>query len=149
MMKANELMTGALVYFNCFDGSKIVVRVTGCKDGIVYGDSKNGSHWCNIEKIEPIPLTPEVLARMGFTIEEVPKYDDTYTEDEYTAKIKCVDSRKCEVKIEYNTYWKKLRGFNHDPHNRLEFTSIETHVEYVHELQYILIVLKVYKELEV
>jgi|GEM_PF-3875313 hypothetical protein len=57
-MKENELMTGAFVYFNCFDGSKIVVRVTGFKDGIVYGDSKNGSHWCNIDKVEPIQLDP-------------------------------------------------------------------------------------------
>ena len=136
-MKANELMIGAFVYFNCFDGSKIVVRVNGFKDGIVYGDSKKGSNWCNIGKVEPIPLTPEVLARMGFTIEEVPKYDDTYTEYEYTATIKCVDSRKCEVEIEYNTYWKKLRAFNYDPHNRLGFTSIETQVEYVHELQHV------------
>ena len=67
MMKANELMTGAFVYFNCFDGSKIVVRVTGFKDGIVYGDSKKGSHWCNIEKVEPIPLTPEIVEKNGFT----------------------------------------------------------------------------------
>ena len=148
-MKANELMIGAFVYFNCFDGSKIVVRVTGFKDGIVYGESKMSSHWCNIEKVEPIPLTPEVLARMDCTIEEVPKYDDTYTEDEYTATIKCVDNKKCEVKIEYNTYWKNLRAFNYDPHNRLGFTSIETQVEYVHELQYIFTMLKVYKDLEV
>lgn len=148
-MKANELMIGAFVYFNCFDGSKIVVRVTGFKDGIVYGESKKSSHWCNIEKVEPIPLTPEVLARMGCTIEEVPKYDDTYTEDEYTATIKCVDNKKCEVKIEYNTYWKNLRAFNYDPHNRFGFTSIETQVEYVHELQYIFTMLKVYKDLEV
>ena len=137
------------MYFNCFDGSKIVVRVTGFKDGIVYGESKKSSHWCNIEKVEPIPLTPEVLARMGCTIEEVPKYDDIYTEDEYTATIKCVDNKKCEVKIEYNTYWKNLRAFNYDPHNRLGFTSIETQVEYVHELQYIFTMLKVYKDLEV
>ena len=149
MMKANELMIGAFMYFNYFDGSKIVVRVTGFKDGIVYGESKKSSHWCNIEKVEPIPLTPEVLARMGCTIEKVPKYDDTYTEDEYTATIKCVDNKKCEVKIEYNTYWKNLMAFNYDPHNRLGFISIETQVEYVHELQYIFTMLKVYKDLEV
>lgn len=28
-IQANELMIGAFVYFNCFDGSRIVVRVTG------------------------------------------------------------------------------------------------------------------------
>lgn len=147
-MKANELMTGFLVYFNCFYGGKIVVRVTGFNDGIVYGDSEKGSHWCNITNVEPIPLTPKVLARLGFTIEEVPKYDDTYTEDEYIATIKCVDSRKCEVEIEYKTYWKKLRAFKFDPRNILQFTSIETQIEYVHELQHIFRVLKVDKELE-
>lgn len=148
MMKANELMTGVFVYFNCFDGSKIVVRVTGFKDGIVYGDSKKGSHWCNIEKVEPIPLTPEILARMGFTVEEEPKYDDTYTEDEYTATMKCVDARKCNVEIEYRTYRNEITVFSHDYHNRLQYRSIETQVEYVHELQYILRVMKVDKELE-
>lgn len=148
-MKANELMTGFLVYFNCFDGGKIVVRVTDFKDGIVYGDSEKGSHWCNITNAEPIPLTPEILARLGcFTVEEVPQYDDTYTDDEYTATMKYTDARKCEVTIEYNTYWKKLRAFNFDPHNRLQFTSIETQIEYVHELQHIFRVLKVDKELE-
>ena len=147
-MKTNELMTGVFVYFNCFDGSKIVVRVTGFKDGIVYGDSKKGSHWCNIEKVEPILLTPEILARMGFTIEEVPKYDDTYTEDEYTATIKCVDIRKCNVEIEYKTYRNEITVFSHDYHNILQYRSIETQVEYVHELQHILRVTKVDKELE-
>ena len=99
---------------------------------------KHGKTYTPSEYIKPILLTPEILARMCFTIEEEPKYDDTYTEDEYTATMKCVDSRKCEVKIEYNTYWKKLRAFNYDPHNRLGFTSIETQVEYVHELQHIM-----------
>ena len=65
-MKANELMTGLFVYFCCFDGSKIVVSVTSFKDGIVYGDSKTGSHWCNIEEVEPIPLTPEILEKNEF-----------------------------------------------------------------------------------
>lgn len=114
MMKANELMTGFLVYFCCFDGSKIAVRVTGFKNGIVYGDSKKGSHWCNIEKVEPILLTPEILARMGFTIEGVLKYDDAYTDNEYTATMKCVDARKCNVEIEYRTYGNEITVFSHD-----------------------------------
>ena len=147
-MKEDELMTGFFVYFCCFDGGKIVVRVTGFNDGVVYGDSKKGSHWCNIEKVEPIPLTPYVLARIGFTIEKEPKYDDTYTEDEYTATMKCVDSRKCDVEIEYRTYMNKITVFSNDYHNILQYRSIETQVEYVHELQHILRVMKVDKELE-
>lgn len=65
-MIANELIGHFFVYFNCFDGSKIIVRVTGFNDGIVYGDSENGSHWCSIEKVEPIPITPEILEKNGF-----------------------------------------------------------------------------------
>ena len=65
-MKENELMTGVFVYFNYFDGSKIVVHVTGFKDGIVYGDSGNGSHRCNIDKVEPIPIIAEILEKNGF-----------------------------------------------------------------------------------
>lgn len=147
-MKENELMTGFFVYFCCFDGSKIVVRVTGSKDGIVYGDSKKGSHWCNIEKVEPIPITPEILARIGFTIEEVPKYDYDCLDDEYTATLKCVDGRKCNVEIEYRTYRNEITVFSHDYHNILQYRSIETQVEYIHELQHILRVMKVDKELE-
>ena len=65
-MKANELIDNFFVYFNCFDGSKIIVRVTGFKDGIVYGDSENGSHWCNIENVEPVPLISDILEKNGF-----------------------------------------------------------------------------------
>lgn len=69
-MEAKELMTGVFVYFCCFDGSKIVARVIGFKDGIVYGDSKEGSHWCNIEKVEPISLTPEILEKNGWKVKK-------------------------------------------------------------------------------
>lgn len=53
-------------YFNCFDGSKIIVRVTGFNDGAVYGDSEDGSHWCEIEKVEPIPISQEIIEKNDF-----------------------------------------------------------------------------------
>lgn len=56
------------VYFNCFDGSKIIVRVTGFSDGVAYGDSENGSHWCNIEKVEPIPISQEIIQKNDFFV---------------------------------------------------------------------------------
>lgn len=140
MLQANELMVGDWVFRPaCHDQVK-EIRNTG----VIGIDSMRGI--VTFSELEPIPLTPEILARMGFTIEEEPKYDDTYVEDEYTAKIKCVDSRKCEVEIEYNTYWKKLRAFNYDPHNRLGFTSIETQVAHVHELQHIMRLCGIEKE---
>ena len=75
-MEIKELMAGVFVYFNCFDGSKIIVRITDFKDGIVYGNSENGSHWCNIENVEPIPIAPEVLEKNGFK-----EYDELYRLD--------------------------------------------------------------------
>ena len=66
-MKANKLLNDIYVYFNCFDGSKITVKVTWFKDNIVYGISEYGTHWCPISKIEPIPLTTEILEKNGFT----------------------------------------------------------------------------------
>lgn len=65
-MEAKDLMIGIFAYFNCFDGTRITVKVTGFLDNIVYGVSENGSHWCIIEKVEPIPLTPEILEKNGF-----------------------------------------------------------------------------------
>lgn len=68
-MKVNELIDNFLnnfAYFNCFDGSKIIVRVTGFKDGIAYGDSENDSHWCEIEKVESIPISQEIIEKNDF-----------------------------------------------------------------------------------
>ena len=69
-MEANklnkELMFGNYVYFNCFDGSKIVVKLTGVVNNIIYGDSEFGSHWCDIKNVEPIKLTTEILEKIGF-----------------------------------------------------------------------------------
>lgn len=140
------------MYFCCFDGSKIVVRVTGFNDGIVYGDSKKGSHWCNIENVEPIPLTPEILERMGFEVEEDPIYE--YDEDEddiehtYTAKMKCVDVRKCNTEIKYRTtYRNEIFVFSSDHYNTLPSRRIDTQIEYVHELQHIMRLFGIEKEI--
>ena len=75
-MKANELLDLIYVYFNCFDGSKIIAKVTGFKDGVVYGISDDGTHWCSIKKVEPIPLTPEILEKNGFKKDE--KLEEMY-----------------------------------------------------------------------
>ena len=68
-MTVNELIDNFynnFAYFNGFDGSKIIVRVTGFNDGIAYGNSENGSHWCNIEKVEPIPISQEIIEKNDF-----------------------------------------------------------------------------------
>lgn len=68
-MTVNELIDNFynnFAYFNGFDESKIIVRVTGFNDGIAYGNSENGSHWCNIEKVEPIPISQEIIEKNDF-----------------------------------------------------------------------------------
>ena len=146
-MKAKELMIGDWVIYK--GEPTIVYEIDDYYQRInTEPDGYDRIKCIDTLEIEPIPLTPEILAKMGFTIEEVPKYDDTYTEDEYTATMKCVDARKCNVEIEYRTYRNEITVFSHDYHNILQYRSIETQVEYVHELQHILRVMKVDKELE-
>ena len=55
-METSDLMIGNYVLIHCFDGTDLVIRVTCIKDGIVYGDSADGSHWANIEDVRPIPI---------------------------------------------------------------------------------------------
>ena len=86
-MKANELLDLIYVYFNWFDGSKIIGKVTGFKDGVVYGISDYDTHWCSIKDVEPIPLTTEILENNGFVANEhvypYPCYEYTSEEDKF------------------------------------------------------------------
>lgn len=52
-MNAKELKVGMDVRFNCFDGSKIIVKITRIENDMIYGTSDKGSyHWCNIKDVE-------------------------------------------------------------------------------------------------
>lgn len=134
-MKANELMIGVFVYFNCFDGSKVVVRVTGFNDGIVYGDSKNGSHWCNINKVEPIPLTQEILEKNGFKKDAFTNLslDYYYGDDEYSICVNlnstCDKSKSVWVEKRSSRFRVSIEESRH---------SLDKKPLYVHELQHAL-----------
>ena len=126
-MKTNELTVGVFVYFNCFDGSKIIVRVTGFKDGIVYGDSENGSHWCNIEKVEPIPITPEILEKNGFSANKHVYHYPYYEYENKEDKLKIGFAFPQGDKTSYKDYWVYIDS---------EYVFVE-HLPcmYVHQLQ--------------
>lgn len=134
MMEANELMTGALVYFNCFDGSKIVVRVTGFKDGIVYGDSKKGSHWCNIEKVEPIPITPEILEKNGWVYNN--EDEKFFPETWVGGGLMLLDADDCGYRIVVTS------DYDDEDTNYTPFAIL-----YVHELQHALLLRRIKKEI--
>jgi hypothetical protein len=153
-MKANELMIGDWVMVYPWDETpwkpkKITDINFHSWEGADFCDSVGVEGWdeLSLDQIKPILLTPEILARMGFTVEEESKYDDAYTESEYTATMKCVDVRKCNVEIEYKTYRNEITVFIHDRRNILQYRSIETQVGYVHELQHIMRLLGIEKEI--
>ena len=123
-MKVHELTVGDFVYFCCFDGSKIVVHVTGFKDGIVYGDSKDGKHWCNIENVEAVRITPEILENNEFKKE----LDDDSIHVRYTI---IADGISFSLKYALSVYqW----------FGPLDF-------KYVHELQHALRLCRIEKEI--
>lgn len=140
-MKANELMNGIYVYFNCFDGSKIIVKVTGFKDGVVYGVSKTSSHWCTIEKVEPIPITPENLKNNRF----VPKFSDGCL-TEYLIYKDIVDGiHEMYIKLYYFNIKEtehKLECFN------CKIGGCQIWIKYVHQLQQALRLCGIDKEIE-
>jgi hypothetical protein len=107
----------------CFDGTRIIVKVTGFKDNIVYGVSENGSHWCNIEKVMPVPLTPNILEKNGF--EDIG--DDTYQLEEKPYWF-WVDFYKHQYGCEFDTSTYEYE----DSESRMKLYGIP----YVHELQH-------------
>ena len=135
-MTEKDLMAGAFVYFNCFDGSKIVVCVTGFNDGIVYGDSENGSHWCNIGKVEPIPITPEILEKNGFTQCEPQGYG-LYVKGKKGEGLYNIlwQGESYNYYLEIAAYTYPFGEFN------------KTNIKYVHQLQHALLLCGIEKEM--
>ena len=126
-MEANEF-GNFFVNFNCFDGSKVIVRVNGFKDGIVYGNSEKGWHWCTIKNVEPIPITQEILENNGFVAN---KHVHPYSYYEYTNekdKLKIGFAFPQGDKTSYKEPWISIDSEN---------VFIE-HLPYVHQLQHVL-----------
>lgn len=96
-------------------------------------------HWYGIE------LTPEILEKNGFKIEE--EYDEIYDTHDYYATLTCVDSEKRNVEVNYHTFRNEFTIFCHDSKNMLLYRNLETQIKYVHELQQIFKILKIDKEI--
>lgn len=136
-MEAKDLMVGIYVYFNCFGGEKIIVKLTGFENNIVYGISEVGSHWCNIEKVEPIKVTPEILEKNGFT-KSTPSpgihtrcYELDNKKDRYNLTI-----------TDYNKYKRLLLNVDSE-----DSECFNIKCDYVHELQHALHLCRIKKEI--
>lgn len=134
MTRAEELMIGDWV----LDGTQDT-QVTGITcDGIIETTANANS---NIELLEPIPITPEILERNGFRLkEEGESYTEYVSGDEhsiialvfYKESIYDVDTvLDCELGF--------FGGLNRIHH---------CHVKYVHELQHALKLCGIPKNIE-
>lgn len=135
-MKAKDLMVGIFVYFKCFDGTRITVRVTGFKDNIVYGVSENGSHWCTIEKVEPIPLTLEILEKNEFIgmPYAVLKIDDDSWLEYYYHEHRLIK------------WWSGIDEWEN--YSKVKDITFQCYCIYVHELQHALKLCGIEKEIK-
>ena len=65
-MNENELMIGNQVISHCADGSSIIMEVTGIKPPHIFGVYQGRKTWNTLDRIEPIPLTHDILSKVGF-----------------------------------------------------------------------------------
>jgi len=140
-MKANELMIGDWVYNTHNRQNEQVAEIGSGLVMLAYNDLYE------YDEIEPIPLVPEILKKMGFKVELEPKYDDTYTKDVYLAYLKCVDARGCDVEVRYETSGNELSVFSSDRRNILPCKMVDMQVCFAHELQHIFNMLQIDKEI--
>ena len=120
-MKANEIMTGD--YLRIAQTGKIIkiVAVDEPSGSVDYFDGDaGGALTISVEKIEPIPLTAEILEKNGFVVE--PEY--------------CYDNplQYCEI---IDGLWISISGEKY----------FEGKLEYVHELQHALRLCGIDKEI--
>ena len=118
-MKANELMIGDWV----LDGNHIAQVVLLTCDGII-GTTFNESS--NIEVVEPILLTPEILEKNGFKLD---KEDGWWW---LTPKIGITFWEEGDIELEFEN----------------KHSSVDIHIKYLHQLQHALRLCGIEKEIE-
>ena len=136
-MDANELFMGMKVIFNCISGSQIIVSVTGFDSVFVSGQSEQGSCWCRIDDVEPIPLTPEILEKLGFRKSVSPPgiHAKCY-------EINNKDKKYCLTIANYNKYKRLLLNVDSE-----DSECFNIKCDYVHQLQRALKLCRIKKEI--
>lgn len=140
-MTENELMIGDWVYTKAKERN---VRVMGMRNDwecpFVLTDCDDA--WCNIFEFQTIPLTGEILERNGFE-----KMSETPYLKEYRILVN-EDSESCLfVKIlRAGTTTVYFYADDKAPYQRLDFCKTET--THVHDLQHILRLCGIEKEIE-
>ena len=133
-----NIMIGDLVKLHCFDKSVITIKVTEIHENILYGKSSSGSHWGNKNDIGPIPITPDILEKNGFTLRYdgwiwCSEYDNEYQNYIFIQFRKGgedgIGVRKCEI-----NFLNKVQAMFRD-------------IQYVHQLQQVLRICGIKKDI--
>ena len=123
-MKVEELTVGDLVY----DGNSIA-QVTGITcDGIIETTHNQSS---NIEIIQPIPLTIEILEKNGLEKDNHGRlYGEYFDEDVNNDLEISVDDKTGEIWWSYNwdEYWIIRLRYVHELQNALRLCGIEKEI---------------------
>lgn len=129
-MKANELMIGNWYYWEA-EGKKYPMQVT--KDTFRLSDE-------DISNFQPIPLTPEILEKNGFEHEKQKVIIPSRSQDEVELEYLYCKGLPCSFDIIHGYLM-----FN----SNIDLVSIRMAVNYLHELQHILRLCKISKEIVV
>lgn len=128
-MKASELRIGNWVQYDCFD-EIIYTKIDAIKDSKVSLNlSTHGYEWEDVEDIDPIPLTPEILEKAGFI-------RDDWSNSNYPGRfsLSLIDTGNYtgDGYFKYDSADDCLALYSSDGGD----TSIVIHkIEYVHQLQ--------------
>ena len=122
-MKATDLMVGDFVNVN-----DLPLRVGAIRqDELGFFDNDYKIYWCSddeFDRIDPIPLTEDILVKNGFVGERRSKYFHLYTLEFDT--------------WDFEIYWGSVNGFSYE----------NIKLSYVHELQHLLRLVGIQKEIE-
>lgn len=139
-MKEEELMIGDLV---SYDGTPMKVtelKFKGVSEERLVSLHSDSCIFRNItldDRIQPIPLTPEILEKNGFVYD----FDETISvADYYTVTVKGYSYYDVNVLV---TYCNGEMSFVNE-----SFCSIERPIEFVHEFQHALRLCNIDKEIQ-
>ncbi len=128
-MKATDLMIGDYLQYNGMPYR--VIQVTGLGGAFML---ENGEEDCG----EPIPLTPEILEKNGFTAQRPENHIEI---------VYCLQDISNAIADEMYALWPETYGF-YLVIRRESKDMIRIGIKYVHELQHALRLCKIEKEIE-
>lgn len=132
-MRAEDLQVGDWVFIN-----DVPLQVGALSDRVGFRDSEGKIYWAQdgFDRLEPIPLTEEILVKNGF--------EKTYTDNELWFTLN--NLTVTIVNIRGSNKW--YAGCEHYSNNSSDWVERQFDCKYIHQLQHLLRLCGVWKEIE-